>query len=253
MIMESVADLIKCRDPIVTKHVINRPSKHALALNWAVLDKWCGLPLHLKGDLAGKFAIPNHYSAGLPTLKAYPGPCCNIVQGCQNPSGLYMSLCCYCDVIHEPPRSRRWCCQLEFLFEYLANAWKTVQVRSIAWDLLDYCKPCLEWAPLMIVILTCWMRSSGIDPYVLVKFNQTTVRSRFISLVPWISWLLIEMCSKHVEKPRRSLDTSCILYKPLLGPGTADDLVRPIVSFISCHVDSCSQFERHFCMQTTEL
>lgn len=85
MIMESVADLIKCRDPIVTKHVINQPSKHALALNWAVLDKWCGLSLHLKHDLAGKFAIPNHYSAGLPSLKAYPGPCCNIVQGCQKP------------------------------------------------------------------------------------------------------------------------------------------------------------------------
>lgn len=62
-----------------------------------------------------------------------------------------------------------------------------------------------------------------------------------------------EMCSNHVEKPRRSLDTSCILYKALLGPGRADDLVCPIVSFISCHVDSCSQFEQHFCMQTTEL
>lgn len=78
MIMESVADLIKCRDPIVTKHVINGPSKHALALNWAVLDKWCGLPLHLKGDLAGKFAIPNHYSVGLlslswPMLQHCPG------------------------------------------------------------------------------------------------------------------------------------------------------------------------------------
>lgn len=102
-IMESAAYLIKCRDPV--KHVINWPSKQALALNWAVLKKLYGPCSHLKGDLVGKCVISNICSAGLTSLKAYPGPYHNSIQGCHNPSGLYSGVFCY----HDPstPRTGR--------------------------------------------------------------------------------------------------------------------------------------------------
>lgn len=214
--MESVPDLIKCKECIVSRCVINQHNNPALAFNWAELNRMYGLPSHLKGYLAGTFALPNHYSPGLLILKAYPCPCCNIVHGYQNPSGLFTSLCCYCDVIHEPPKSGRWCCQLEFYFEDLANAWLTVKLESVAWDLLDDCKPYLEWAPLMMVILNYLMRSCGIGHIFFFSSLTRRVRSRF-------------------TVPGGALDTTCLLYK---APGPADDLACPILSFISCHVGS---------------